>query len=385
MDRVLKRFFDGLSGRFRMPALMLCVILQRTPIINTIVERQFGLGPNLVHLFKWITGAGVVVGSVNSVTGATASVQLLPGFDNTHGTLGEPFRISFASSSYVVGSYKLGAAAPPGLSLSPNVKEFGVGTVEGIPSRAGVYNMDIFAYEEDNLTGDSTLLALTIYILEKGPTITDHPNSVSLQWGSALSLSVSVENTTGVTYQWQKNGQDILGTTDASYDVSSVTSLDAGLYQVVVGKDGETKVSDLASISVMASGIEMWKEQEFEDPFGQMADPLSDPDIDGFNNLFEYSIGSDPEKSTTQQIPSIESEDSFMGEFVVYKFPKNPNASDLTVSAEFSDGLSPANWTPIFDLLNGIRVIETVSELKIKVPKDTTCFIRFRVLGPAIN
>ncbi|MDA0346557.1 MAG: immunoglobulin domain-containing protein [Verrucomicrobia bacterium] len=299
--------------------------------------------------------------------------------------MGEPFRISFASSSYVVGSYKLGAAAPPGLSLSPNVKEFGVGTVEGIPSRAGVYNMDIFAYEEDNLTGDSTLLALTIYILEKGPTITDHPNSVSLQWGSALSLSVSVENTTGVTYQWQKNGQDILGTTDASYDVSSVTSLDAGLYQVVVGKDGETKVSDLASISVMASGIEMWKEQEFEDPFGQMADPLSDPDIDGFNNLFEYSIGSDPEKSTTQQIPSIESEDSFMGEFVVYKFPKNPNASDLTVSAEFSDGLSPANWTPIFDLLNGIRVIETVSELKIKVPKDTTCFIRFRVLGPAIN
>ena len=368
-----------------MPALMLCVLLQRTPMINTMVERQFSLGPNLVHLFKWITGAGIVVGSVNSVTGATASVQLLQGFDNTQGTLGESFRISFASSSYVVGSYRLGATAPPGLSLSPNVNEFGVGTVEGIPTKAGVYNMDIFAYEEDNHTGDSTLLAITIYILEKGPTITDQPNSASLQWGSTLNLSVSVQNTTGVTYQWQQNGQDIIGATDAIYNASPVTSVDSGLYQVVVRKDGETEISDPASISVMTSGIEMWKELVFEDPFGQMADPLADPDIDGFNNLFEYSIGSDPEKSTTQQIPSVESEDSIMGEFVVYNFPKNPNASDLTVSAEYSDGLSPTNWTPIFDLLNGFRVIETASELKIKVPRETSCFIRFKVSGPAIN
>jgi len=101
------------------------------------------------------------------------------------------------------------------------------------------------------------------------------------------------------------------GANGADYSVSSVISLDAELYQVLVSKDGETKTSELASISVMTSGIEMWKEQKFDDPFGQMADPLADPDIDGFNNLFEYSIESDPGGSTTQQIPSVSSEESF--------------------------------------------------------------------------
>ena len=358
MNSLFEKYFVGLIRRGRAPALMLCVLLQRTPIINTVVERQLSLGPNLVHLLKWITGTGVVVGSVNSVTGATASVQLLQGFDNTQGTLGEPFRINFASSSYVVGSYKLGANPPPGLSLSPNVNEFGVGTVEGIPTRADVYNVDIYAYEEDDHTGDSTLLALTVYILEKGPTITDQPNNASLQWGSSLSLSVSVQSSDGVTYQWQQNGQDIAGANGADYSVSSVISLDAGLYQVLVSKDGETKTSEPASISVMTSGIDMWKEQEFDDPFGQMADP----DIDGFNNLFEYSIGSDPGGSTTQQIPSVSSEESFLGSFVIYTFPKNPNVSDLTINAEYSDSLASAFWTPIFDMLNGIRVIESTDK-----------------------
>jgi len=384
MDGVLKNFFVGLFWRGRAPTLMLCVLLQRIPIINTIVERQVSLSPNLAHTLKWITGAGVVVGGVNSVTGATASVQLLKGFDNTHGTLGDPFRISFASTAYVVGSYKLGASPPPGLSLNPSVNEFGVGTVEGIPTRAGVYNMDILAYEKKNLTGDSTLLALTIYIVEKGPTIIDQPKSANIPWGLTLSLSVSMKNVTGVTYQWRKDGQNIPGATFPIHSVSTVTSLDAGIYQVLVSKDGETKTSDPASITVMASGIEMWKEHAFDDPFGQMTEPLEDPDIDGLNNLFEYSIGSDPEQSTTQQIPLVGREDSFWGEFVVYNFPKNPDASDITINAEFSDGLSPAIWTPIFDGLNGFRVIETESNLEIKVPQEITCFIRFKISGAAI-
>lgn len=219
--------------------------------------------------------------------------------------------------------------------------------------------MDIHAYEEDDHTGDSTLLALTVYILEKGPTITDQPNNASLQWGSSLSLSVSVQSSDGVTNQWQQNGQDIAGANGADYNVSSVISLDAGLYQVLVSKDGETKTSEPASISVMTNGIEMWKEQKFDDPFGQMADP----DIDGFNNLFEYLIGSDPGESTTQQIPSVSSEESFLGSFVIYTFPKNLNASNLTINAECSDSLAPAFWTPIFDMLNGIRVIESTSNL----------------------
>ena len=132
----------------------LLVFLSRSPVLKMLVERQFGLAPKSAHLLKWITGSSAIVGAVNTVTGATASVQPLAGYDDTTGTLGDYFRLSFASTDYVVGSYRLGGAAPPGLALSPTVNEFGVGTIDGIPTKKGVYNVDIWAYEEDNQTGD---------------------------------------------------------------------------------------------------------------------------------------------------------------------------------------------------------------------------------------
>ncbi len=378
------RVLDALI-RFRTPVFMACVFLQRSPMLNTIVERQFSLGPQSVHLLKWLTGVGTFVGGINAVTGATASVQLLKGYDNTQGTVGEEFRISFASSSYVVGSYRLGTTAPPGLALSPVVNEFGVGTIEGVPTQAGIYNADIFAYEEKGFKGDSTLLAITIYVFEKGPSIVEQPKSTSVMWGAPVMLSVGVQNETGVSYQWQRDGVDIVGANSHEYFVSRATSADEGLYTVAVTQDGDTKVSEGASVSVNSSSLEIWKEEVFEDPFANQADASEDPDMDGYTNFFEYSIGSNPEVFTSLQLPLVDREKSFMGEFVVYSYPKNPNATDLTMVAEYSDSLDNDNWTPVFDRLNGIRIVETIDSLVIKVPNDAACFIRFRLSIPNIN
>lgn len=369
----------------RVSVLLLCVFLQRTPILNTLVERQFSFGPQFYHIGKWLIGSSILIGSINAVTGATASVQLLKGFDETQGILGEPFEIKFASSSYVVGSYKLGGTAPPGLSLGPIQKEFGIGTIEGIPAEVGVYNVDIYAYEEDNLRGDSTLLALTVYVYDKGPRITKHPQSASLKWGSSLSLDVAVENSENVTYQWQLDGIDIVGVNSPSYTIAQVTSMDDGLYTVLVTKDGETKVSDPASVSVEASSLELWREQSFENPFGDETNSSDDPDSDGLTNFFEYSIGSNPEIATSIQLPFVGREISFAGNFVVYTYPKSPGADDVSIRAEYKDSLSDGDWTPIVDMIKGIRVVETSEQLAIKVPNDSVCFIRFRLLGPTIN
>ncbi len=385
MNSILFIRFAKQCSRLRLPVLMLCVFLQRNPVLNTIVERQFSLGPHFSHIIKWLTAGGIIVGSVNTVTGATASVQLLKGFDETKGALGEPFEIKFASSSYVVGSYKLGATAPPGLSLGPIEKEFGIGTIEGIPTQVGVYNVDIYAYEEDNLTGDSTLLALTVYVLDKGPQIVEQPQSASLAWGSSLSLDVVVENSESVSYQWQLDGVDLVGANSPNYAITPVTSVNEGLYTVSVTKDGETKVSDPASVSVLASSLELWKEQSFENPFGDETDTSDDPDSDGLTNFFEYSIGSNPEVATSIQLPFVGREISFAGNFVVYTYPRNPNADEVSIQAEYKDSLTDGNWAPIIDMLNGIRVVETTDALVIKVPSDTACFIRFRLSGPTIN
>lgn len=385
MDRIMICLGLRILERFRVPVFMVVVFLQRSPIINSLVEKQFSVTPRIAHLIKWVCGSGVAVGSLNTVTGATASVKLLAGYDDTTGTKGEYFRLSFASADYTVGSYKLGTTPPPGLSLSPTVNEFGVGTVDGIPTQSGVYNLDIWAYEEDNRTGDSTLLALTIYINEKGPNIIDQPQSVSLNWGAVLNLDVSIQNPNGATFQWQKDGADIPGATTSAFHIPQATSQDAGLYQVLITQDGDTATSEAASVTVEASGIQVWKEQAFDNPFSEISDPQKDPDLDGLINLVEYAIGTDPEISTVLQVPVMGREGRIDGEYVAYSYPKNPNATDLTIHADYTDNLGNLNWVQIYNFLNGIRVEESDTELKILVPIETVCFVRFRITGSSIQ
>jgi hypothetical protein len=385
MDGFMKIYFKCLGSKVYLPAFALMVFLSRSPVLKMLVEKQFSLAPRAAHLLKWITGTTAMVGSVDSVTGATATVKLLPGYDDTTGILGEYFRLSFASTDYVVGSYRLGGAAPPGLALSPIVNEFGVGTIDGVPTRKGVYNVDIWAYKENNQTGDSTLLAITVRIVEKGPNITKHPQSVSLPWGSALNLDVSIQQPIGATYQWRKDGTGIPGATLPNYQASQVTTEYEGLYDVQITQDGLTVLSNSASVSIMASGIQLWKESEFADPFDQSTDALNDPDLDGLINLVEYAIGTDPLAATVIQLPAVSREQSILGDYVVYTYRKNPAASDITITAEYSDALRSENWTQLFNLQNGILIEENQSSYVVKVPKEEACFVRFRISDSQVN
>ncbi|MCZ6673129.1 MAG: immunoglobulin domain-containing protein [Verrucomicrobia bacterium] len=343
------------------------------------------MAPRMGHLLKWVTGSSIVVGGLNTVTGATATVDLIEGYDNTHGTVNEYFRISFVSSNYVVGSYKLGTTPPPGLSLSPNVSEFGVGTVDGIPTQVGVYNMDLFAYKEDNLTGDSTLLALTIYIEDKGPKFTEHPKSVSLSWSSALNLTADLDNTDGASYQWVKDGIVLEDSDSLAYHIENVTSAAEGSYQLRATKDGVSADSNAANVTVNASPIQMWKETAFPDPFSASTDELQDPDLDGWCNLVEYAIGTDPQVPNHIQIPEVGFENSFWDRYVVYSIGKSSTADGVTIFPEFSEQLVNPNWSTVLNGLNGMVLEERNGKLLVKVPTDYSLFIRFRITDSQFN
>ena len=389
MDRKVKLRVQSVCCRLQLPVYVLALLLSRAPALKFLIEKNFNLIPRASHLLKWMSGTTAMVGAVNTVTGATASVQLLEGYDNTTGYLGEYFRLSFASTDYVVGSYRLGGAAPEGLSLSPTVTEFGVGTIDGIPTRAGVYNVDIWAYEEKNQTGDSTLLALTVYIREKGAHITSQPSSVNTAWSSAFELEVELQDDNGALFQWRKNGVDIPGATSETYAVTQATSSDEGSYDVVISKDGTQVTSESATVSVLASDLERWKESAFDNPFSSETDPQQDPDLDGLINLVEYAIGTDPMKASAVQLPQVGFERVLTDSYVVYTYAKNPLAGGVSISAEYTDDLANPNWIPIIDFLNGIRVVDTSDNFVVKVPQETACFVSLcicRVLGaPAVG
>lgn len=59
------------------------------------------------------------------------------------------------------------------------------------------------------------------------PTITSQPASVSVVAGQTATFSVSATGTAPLSYQWQKNGTDVVGATNASYTFTT-TLTDSG-------------------------------------------------------------------------------------------------------------------------------------------------------------
>ncbi|MGQ0641336.1 MAG: PxKF domain-containing protein [Gemmatimonadaceae bacterium] len=78
--------------------------------------------------------------------------------------------------------------------------------------------------------------------------ITTQPASITKRVGDAVSFSVTATGTT-LSYQWTKNGVDILGATGPSYSIASVASSDAGDYTVVVADCGSV-TSTVATLTV---------------------------------------------------------------------------------------------------------------------------------------
>jgi hypothetical protein len=65
------------------------------------------------------------------------------------------------------------------------------------------------------------------------------------------SATFSVSATTGLTYQWRKNGNDISGANGSSYMISSVTTADADSYDVAgTGTCGPAVTSTAATLTV---------------------------------------------------------------------------------------------------------------------------------------
>lgn len=71
----------------------------------------------------------------------------------------------------------------------------------------------------------------TIPDMPADPVITVHPSSQSVEVGATITLSVTATGTAPLTYQWQKNGADIVDATNATLDV---TVTEAAQYRVLV-------------------------------------------------------------------------------------------------------------------------------------------------------
>ncbi len=96
-------------------------------------------------------------------------------------------------------------------------------------------------------TTDAAVLTIGL-----GKAITDQPDSVAVCDGDPASFSVVATGTAPLSYQWKKDGTDILGATSATYSIAAVTPTDAGSYTVVVSNPCGSVTSDAAVLSLLA-------------------------------------------------------------------------------------------------------------------------------------
>ena len=82
------------------------------------------------------------------------------------------------------------------------------------------------------------------------PVIAEHPVNQSIKVGSPVTFAV-VATGSSPNYQWQKNGNNIVGATGAIYTIPSVASGDAASYRVVVSNAAGTVVSNAAVLTVL--------------------------------------------------------------------------------------------------------------------------------------
>jgi len=82
------------------------------------------------------------------------------------------------------------------------------------------------------------------------PTITTQPSSQSVASGSSVTFTVVASGDGTLSYQWRKGGTAISSATASSYTISSVSSSDAGSYDVVVSNSAGSVTSSTATLTV---------------------------------------------------------------------------------------------------------------------------------------
>ncbi len=102
-----------------------------------------------------------------------------------------------------------------------------------------------------NAKGSATSNAATlVVVLPPPPTFSSQPYNTSVVEGNSLWLSGYASGTGTVTYQWYKDSQVLTGATATFLSISSVTSADAGVYQLTASNAGGTTWSQAAMVTV---------------------------------------------------------------------------------------------------------------------------------------
>lgn len=234
---------------FRIPSLVLAAALQLLPIARFAAICQQPAAPLWAIILRWAGAAAAALGSIEAVSGASTVITNPLTDKGTNGVPLKQFRLTTAPDQ---AHYWTATGLPQGVNL--------VGTsgstlwyFSGTPTVAGVFNVRVTAKDQINSGFDRTVsstIVMTIVSTGTAPSITSPPASQTVVQGSSVTFSVTAAGTAPLTYQWQKNTQNIANATNSSLTLPSVTTSDAGSYTVTVANSISSATSAPATLTV---------------------------------------------------------------------------------------------------------------------------------------
>ena len=127
------------------------------------------------------------------------------------------------------------------------------------------------------------------------PVILTNPVTQAIDEGDPVTFFITAYGT-NLTYQWQKDGSNIVGETGTSYTIGTVAIGDAGSYRCVVTNTCGVANSTAAVLTVTATALNFTIGWSASDPFVDTSTPLtitnsqSIPFVSGANLIYSGAL-----------------------------------------------------------------------------------------------
>ena len=366
------------------------MLLQRTPIPWLVSELHLLLGPRMLHILKWVTGAGITSAFYNTVTGATGDLSAV---GNTIAVEGSNMQVAIRAEKAIPVTVRLDGDLPPG--IISNISEDGhvfLGTIafSGIATVAGSYpiRVTVLTWEDDSTyDGEPVSIRVDFDVTQEPPDIIEPPQSLVVPFGATAELSVIAADPEGSTYRWQRNVgaslkdfDDVDGAIDSVYSVPNATPELSGAYRVIVSKNNLTVTSNSVFMTVnQATDFDSWKNEEFAQPNSEEAQPLANLDGDSFSNAFEFLFDLDPLEPESLQVPKVSHEQIGKIDYVVFEFPPFISFSGLSYTFERASDLKNGPWTEMIHGMDNVIIETTQKGTVLKMPYESKVFCRLKI------
>ncbi len=247
-----------------LPGALLVAVLQRVPAIKVATHAESALvASSAGAVLRSAFATAASLGAVHALAGATAFVVSRP--NPITGTVGVGFAQVFFTYTGTPAqplSFRVVGTLPPGLSFVPAPTAAGYVNattpfITGTPTTPGSYTVRVQGYNNLNGTGETNneLMPLEFSIAGAAtvaPTITLQPLAQSVRIGDSVTFTVAATSTPAASFQWRRNGVNIVGASNPSLTLTDVQLGQAGDYSVVVSNPAGSVTSATAALIVTA-------------------------------------------------------------------------------------------------------------------------------------